>query len=277
LLGAASARIKALAAGVRFFRRGTVNSMLRTALLALPILLASTMSIADESAEPVYELRIYTCLPGKLDALHARFRDHTTRLFEKHGMKNIGYWTPMDGDTTATTLIYVLEHKTRDAAVASWQAFRSDPDWIKVKEASEKDGEILAKPPESTFMTKTDYSPEVHFPASGRIAELRIYTASEGKLDALNARFRDHTDGLFKKHGLTPFAYWVSMDDPKSKNTLIYILEYDNREAAARAWKGFASDPDWQKAFRESQQNGSLTSTRPESVYMTLTDYSPKQ
>lgn len=105
----------------------------------------------------VYELRTYTTFDGKLDALNARFRNHTTRIFEKHGMTNIGYWTPADGPTKSNTLIYVISHASRDAAKASWAAFRNDPEWKKVAAESEKDGKINQKV-ESVFLEPTDYS-----------------------------------------------------------------------------------------------------------------------
>lgn len=106
----------------------------------------------------VYEMRTYTAAEGKFDAVNARFRDHTVKLFEKHGMKNIGYWTPMDGPTAGTTLIYILEHPSREAAAKNWKAFSADPEWQKAKAASEVNGRIVAKA-ESQFLTATEYSP----------------------------------------------------------------------------------------------------------------------
>ena len=106
----------------------------------------------------VYEMRTYTAVDGKFEAVNARFRDHTVKLFEKHGMKNIGYWTPIEGPTAGTTLVYILEHSSRDAARASWAAFSKDPEWQKAKAASEENGRIVAKA-ESVFLTATDYSP----------------------------------------------------------------------------------------------------------------------
>jgi hypothetical protein len=105
----------------------------------------------------VYEMRTYTAAEGKFDAVNARFRDHTRRLFEKHGMKNVGYWTPSEGPLVGTTLIYILEHQSRDAARASWAAFSKDPEWQKVRAESETGGRIVAKA-ESVFLTPTDYS-----------------------------------------------------------------------------------------------------------------------
>jgi len=111
---------------------------------------------ADEPTGPVYELRTYTTAAGRLPALHKRFKDHTLRIFEKHGMKNVVYWTPVDQDNT---LVYLLEHKSRKAAKASWAAFVKDPEWQKVFKASRKDGPIVTKV-QSQFLRKTDYSPK---------------------------------------------------------------------------------------------------------------------
>src|SRR5262245_13866248 len=107
----------------------------------------------------VYELRTYTTLPGRLPALNKRFADHTIRIFAKHGMKSEMYWIPTDDARKDNTLIYVLSHDSQEAAGKSWAAFSADPEWIKVRDASEADGKILAKAPERVFMKMTDYSP----------------------------------------------------------------------------------------------------------------------
>jgi hypothetical protein len=102
----------------------------------------------------VYELRTYYTIPGRLDALLARFRDHTTSLFEKHGMVNVGYWIPKD---KPNTLIYLLSHKDAAAAKKSWDDFRNDPDWVKARTASEASGKIVDKV-ESVYLDPTDFS-----------------------------------------------------------------------------------------------------------------------
>jgi hypothetical protein len=127
--------------------------MLKTLVLAL-ILSAAAFA---QSGGPVYELRIYTATEGNLSKVVARFRDHTTKLFEKHGMENVGYWIPTDAPKSQNTLVYILRHKSRDAAKASWDAFRQDPDWIKARTASELSGKLVEKA-ESTFMSPTDFS-----------------------------------------------------------------------------------------------------------------------
>ena len=107
-----------------------------------------------------------------------------------------------------------------------------------------------------------------------RLFEMRTYIANEGKLDALNARFRNHTNKLFIKHGMELVGYWVPTDPEKSKNTLIYILAYPNKEARDVSWKAFNSDPEWRAAAADSEKNGKLVK-QVISVFMTPTDYSP--
>lgn len=111
-----------------------------------------------QTSNRVFEIRTYTAAPGKLDALNKRFRDHTVRLFNKHGMTSIGYWTPVDPPLAENTLIYVLAHSSREAAKKSWAAFREDPDWLKARDESQKDGSLTTKV-ESVFVNPTDYSP----------------------------------------------------------------------------------------------------------------------
>jgi hypothetical protein len=105
----------------------------------------------------VYEMRTYTCNEGKLEALKARFRDHTIKIFERHGMESIGYWVPQDAEKSKTTLIYILAHPSREAATKNWAAFNADPEWQKVRAESEANGKIVQKA-ESVFMDPTDFS-----------------------------------------------------------------------------------------------------------------------
>ena len=92
----------------------------------------------------VYELRTYTCFEGKLDALKARFRDHTIRIFKKHDMQSVGYWVPEDPERSKNTLVYILVHPSREAADKNWAAFQADPEWQKKREESEANGPIVA-------------------------------------------------------------------------------------------------------------------------------------
>ena len=122
--------------------------------LALP---TEAMAVDDET---VYELRVYHLNEGKLPLILNRFRTRETKIFARLGMHGVGYWVPVDGDIPANTLVYMLRHKSRAAAEASWAAFRKDPEWLALKAESEKDGAFVAKH-ESTFLKLTDFSPRV--------------------------------------------------------------------------------------------------------------------
>ncbi|MDP7495492.1 MAG: NIPSNAP family protein, partial [Roseibacillus sp.] len=115
--------------------------------------------VAIDQPGGVYELRTYVTAPGKLAALNARFRDHTGRLFEKHGMKNVGYWTPFDRPESANTLVYLLHHTSRQQADANWKAFGADPGWHRVRQESEVDGKLLTEPPERIYLKALGFSP----------------------------------------------------------------------------------------------------------------------
>ena len=130
----------------------------RTALsIAAAFAVGALISHLPAQDGHVYELRTYHALPGRLEALIARFRDHTTKLFEKHGMRNVGYWVPADAPASQNILIYILEHDSREAAKKSWDDFQNDPEWKKVRDASEADGKIVEKI-DSVYMTPTDFS-----------------------------------------------------------------------------------------------------------------------
>src|SRR5262249_26691993 len=109
---------------------------------------------------------------------------------------------------------------------------------------------------------------------NNRVFEIRTYTTEEGKLDALLARFRDHTTKLFEKHGMTNIGYWVPQDEPKSKNTLIYIISHQSRDAAKKNWADFMNDPDWKKVRAESEADGKIVN-HVDSIYADPTDFSP--
>ena len=248
-----------------------IKTLLLGTFLAATLLATPRTALAD-----VFELRTYTTHDGKLDDLHARFRDHTVGLFKKHGMESVGYWVPTDGEAAQNTLIYVLRHKSRDAAAKSWKDFVADPDWQTAFQASRKDGPLLAKAPDSVYMKATDYSPKF---AGGKqsddaVYELRIYKTNEGKLKNLDARFRDHTIGIFDRYGMQSVAYWHPLDEPDADDTLIYILRHDSRDAAKKSWDSFGKDEEWKKVAKESQKDGKFLRERPTSIYLKPTDYS---
>jgi len=138
----------------------TVSATLGLSVLALALAISTGHLIGQEKKVPrVYELRTYTTLEGRLPALHARFKNHTLKLFEKHGMKNEMYWSPTDEVKSKNTLIYIVSHESLEAARRSWSAFRDDPEWHKARDESEKDGKIVEKV-EAVYMTLAEFSPQ---------------------------------------------------------------------------------------------------------------------
>lgn len=218
----------------------------------------------------LYELRVYYCEPGRLDALLDRFRNHTLRLFEKHGMKNIGYWVPIDNGENK--LVYILSYKNKEEREASWKAFLEDSEWKKAKEASEQSGKIVSRI-ENHFMHTTDFSMKVKTSSKPkeRVFEIRTYHTYENKLPDLLTRFRNHTTGLFEKHGMTNIAYW-QWDD--TSTTLFYLLAHKSQEEGKKSFDTFRTDSDWIKVRDDSEKNGKIVD-KVISEYAIATDFSP--
>lgn len=236
-------------------------------------LLAALFFSPSQSYAVVYELRTYTANEGRLPELLARFRDHTVRLFKKYGMESVGYWVPTEKPQSATTLIYILKHESREASRESFRAFGADPEWRKAYKDSRANGSLLAKLPDSIFMKATEYTPDF---TNGKnnddaVFELRIYKTNAGKLPNLDVRFSDNTIRIFAKHGMQSVAYWHSTDET---DTLIYILKHKSSEDAKVSWSAFRTDEEWERVSKESQLDGTILKERPASTYMKATDFS---
>ncbi len=236
-------------------------------------------AIASPSNAPkdtlCYEMRIYTATKGNLNNLLRRFRNHTTKLFETHGMKNIVYLTPLDN--TEEKLYYVLSYPNRAARDASWKAFMLDTAWQNVQKASEINGGLVAKV-ESIFMNTTDFSPNnTQSSLNSRIWEFRQYFATPKTLPILLERFRGFTVKRFEQYGMTNKMYWTVMDgEPDADKMLYYFLTHPSEEAAKEAFTKFRNDPEWiaTKKASEEKGGGSLT-TKVVSTFMVATDFSP--
>lgn len=221
---------------------------------------------AQKTDTRYYETRTYYCHPGKLDALIQRFNDHTTKIFEKHGMENIGYWVPVNNEQN--TLNYVLAYPSKEARDASWKAFGADPEWKEVARKSEENGKIVEKVV-SVFMEKADLSPAIKTSGNGpdRIFEMRTYSCFPGKLPDLLKRFRDHTFKLFAKHQFQNIGYWTTIEKDGSQAKLFYMLAFTNEEQAKKSWEAFRADPVWIKAKEDSEKNGKIVE-KVESIYL---------
>jgi hypothetical protein len=248
-------------------------------LIAMTLLTIATAAPAAEKDTHLYEMRTYTAAPGKLEALHARFKNHTLKLFENHNITSVGYFTPLDNK--ANKLIFVLAYPSKEAREKSWKAFIADPEWKKAFAESEKDGKLVEKV-DQRFLTPTDYSPSLKIEKAkdDRVFELRTYTATPGNLGNLNDRFKNHTVKLFEKYGMTNVVYWnVQKGDKDDDKLLVYLLAHKSKEAAAKSFAAFREDPEWKSAREASEKKGggSLTEAKGGvlSEFLVPTDYSP--
>jgi hypothetical protein len=239
--------------------------------LSALLLIASIVVSAQKADSRYFELRIYYCHPGRLDALIERFQNHTTKIFEKHGMENIGYWVPVSNEKNA--LYYILAYPNKDSRDKSWAAFSSDPQWKEVQSKSEESGKIVASV-ESVFMNVSEIMPKIK-PGKGddRLFELRTYTCLPGRLPNLTTRFKDHTVKLFENHGMENLMYFNSIEKDGGQPKLVYLLAHKNEEEATKSWAAFRADPVWIAARDASEKDGKIVE-KVESVYMTPLSFS---
>lgn len=233
--------------------------------LLTALLLISCLSLSAQKTDTRYfELRIYYCYPGRLDALIDRFQNHTTRIFEKHGMENIGYWLPTKNDQNA--LYYILAYPSKEAREKSWTGFRNDPEWKEVAAKSETSGKIVESVT-SVFMNVTEIFPTLQAASNGEhVYELRTYTCLPGRLPNLLTRFKDHTLKLFENHHMENIAYFLS-EEKEGQSKLVYLLAHKSQEEAAKSWTAFINDPAWIAARDASEKDGKILE-KLESVYL---------
>ena len=245
-------------------------------IFLLTLLCAGLFSFAVNAKKTdtrYFEMRIYYCHPGRLDALIQRFTNHTTKIFEKHGMTNVGYWIPTNN--TENALYYILAYPSQAARDSSWKHFGSDPEWRTVSKKSEETGKIVAKVT-SVFMNATDFSPKIK-PSGGpvdQVFELRTYTQLPGRNPAILARFRDHTMKIFKSHDIKNIAYFTTIEkDQAVQSKLVYRVANQSEEAAKSNWGAFVNDPKWKQVSTDSEKDGKIIE-KIESIFMTPTTFS---
>jgi hypothetical protein len=159
-----------------------------------------------------------------------------------------------------------MTHRTRLSIVALAAIFLSSALALHLRAADDKEtGQSKDQPDEQLAGASS---------SSGRFFEMRTYHTADGKLEALHNRFPQHTNRLFKKHGIEMIGYWTPADAPASKNTLVFLLAYPNREARDKSWQAFTNDPEWKKAAADSERDGKLV-TKVDQLFMNPTDYSP--
>ncbi|HEV7403663.1 MAG TPA: NIPSNAP family protein [Chthoniobacteraceae bacterium] len=255
----------------------SLSQITRALLLALSALLVSSAMVSAADTR-CFEVRVYTAAPGKLEALHARFRDHTLALFEKHGITNIGYWTPSPNPDNK--LAYILAYPSKEAREESWKKFQADPDWVKAKNESELGGKLVAAV-EQRFLQATDFSPEVKPAkgAAGRAFEIQSFEATPGNLEKLVKISAKYAPDLFKAHGIEFLGAWTPLPDTKGgENRLTYLLAYPNEGAIETAAKALAEDPKLAAIGEELEKEAGgapITEGGTFKTRLVPTDYSP--
>jgi hypothetical protein len=241
-------------------------------LFLTTLFLFCTVALSAQKVDSrFFELRIYYCHPGRLDALIQRFQNHTTKIFEKHGMENIGYWVPTTNDKNA--LYYILAFPSKEAKEKSWAAFIADPQWKEVQSKSEESGKII-ETIVSIPMTASEIMPKLKpGKGSGRLFELRTYTCLPGRLPNLTTRFEDHTLKLFEKQGMENLMYFNTVEKDGAQPKLVYLLAHKNQDEATKSWAAFRADPVWIAARDASEKDGKIVE-KVESVYMTPLSFS---
>ncbi|MGC1240487.1 MAG: NIPSNAP family protein [Chryseosolibacter sp.] len=243
-------------------------------LLILFLFGLSVASFGQNKDSRYFEMRTYHCNENKRPDLIRRFQDHTLRLFEKHGIANIGYFIPTDPNNNSLT--FILAYPDQASREVRWNNFANDPEWKEAHKKSEANGPLVARVDQVFMNLVPELSPKIK--RSGgkgqRIFELRTYHCFPGKVENINARFRDHTRKLFEKHGMTNVAYWNTIEKDGAQPKLVYLLAHNNEAAAKASFDAFRKDPAWIKVRDASEANGKIVE-KVESVYLEPLDFSP--
>lgn len=243
-------------------------------LLGAFLIWFTVMSVRGQSqTTKYYEMRTYHCHEGKRPDLIKRFQDHTLRLFEKNGIENVAYFLPVDESNY--TLTFILAYPDKESRDKLWSKFANDPEWKEAHKKSEANGPLVAKV-DQVFMTM---APELSsgiakLPAGDRIFERRTYFLHPGRVEAINARFRDHTRALFEKQGMINVIYWYTEEKDNSQSKLVYLLAHQSVEAAKKSFDAFRTDPAWVQARDASEASGPIVE-KVESVYFKTLPFSP--
>jgi hypothetical protein len=221
-----------------------------------------------------FEMRTYTAHEGKRPDLIKRFQDHTLKLFKKNGIENIAYMIP--NDESDNRLVFIIGYPDEASRDRLWNQFANSPEWQAAFKASEANGPLV-KEVQQTFMTKAPELNPKKFKSKKnetRVFELRTYHLHPGRVDAINARFRDHTQALFEKHGMTNATYWYTVEKGGEQTKLVYLLAHKDEATGKESFKKFGADPAWIFVRDASEEDGKIVQ-KVESLYMKTLPFSP--
>lgn len=238
----------------------------------LLFLLAIQFSLAQDTR--YFEMRTYTAHEGKRNDLIMRFQNHTLKLFEKNGIENVAYFIPTDENNNKLT--FILAYPDKESRDVLWNKFANDPEWKAAAKASEANGPLVAKVDQVFMEIAPELSPEIiSWKNEGkRVFELRTYYLHPGRVDAINARFRDYTRELFQKHGMTNVIYWYTVEKDGSQPKLVYLLAHKSEKAGKKSFEKFGKDPVWIMVRNRSEETGPIVQ-KVESLYLKPLPFSP--
>lgn len=214
-----------------------------------------------------FEMRTYTVNEGKMPDLIQRFQNHTRALFTKHGIENVAYL--LSEEEPDKQLTFIIGYPSASERDIRWNNFANDPEWKAVAAASEANGKIVQNV-DQVFMV---WAPGLNSKKISRpsgIFQLRTYHLLPGKLDAIQTRFRDHTQALFEKQGLSNYPYWITVEKEGVQSKLVYFLGHQNKEEFNAAFDRFRVDPEWIRVRDASEMPGKIVEKIDTKFYVSL-------
>lgn len=202
-----------------------------------------------------FEMRTYTVHEGKMPSLIQRFQNHTLNLFKKHGIENVAYF--LSEEQPEQQLTFILGYPSAVERDVRWNNFANDPEWKAAAKASEANGPLVQKV-DQVFMVWADGLNLRKQTTPWGIFQLRTYHLFPGKLEAIQNRFRNYTQGLFEKQGLVNYPYWITVEKDNSQPKLVYLIGHQNKEEFNVAFDRFRNDPDWIKVREDSEAAGKI-------------------
>jgi hypothetical protein len=218
-----------------------------------------------------FEMRTYTVHEGKMPDLIQRFQNHTRTLFAKHGIESVAYF--LSETQPEQQLTFILGYPSAAERDIRWGNFANDPEWKAVAKASEANGPIVQKV-DQVFMVWAKGLNAAKSPRPSGVFQLRTYHLLPGRLDAIQARFRDHTQALFEKQGLSNYPYWITVEKEGVQSKLVYFIGHQNKEEFNAAFGRFVADPEWIKVRDASEVSGKIVE-KIDSHFYTALPFSP--
>jgi hypothetical protein len=242
-------------------------------VVVLILLLLTSFGLHAQSlpTSAYFEMRTYTVHEGKMPDLIQRFQNHTRALFTKHGIENVAYF--LSEEHPEKQLTFIIGYPSASERDIRWNNFANDPEWKAVAAASEANGKIVQKV-DQVFMewAKGLNSRKISRPSG--IFQLRTYHLLPGRLDAIQSRFRDHTQALFEKQGLSNYPYWITVEKDGAQPKLVYFIGHQSKEEFNAAFGRFVADPEWLKVRDASEVSGKIVE-KIDSHFYTALPFSP--